>query len=100
MTRLKKDFKRIDDTLDKLKKENQGEEDQNRGNWSRKDVTLRLNVQSYDQEITQNEETVFKMQADLEETDADLNQVREEYELLREEARKREEIAAILEAKN
>ena len=58
---------------DKMKKENSAEEENNRNLWSRRDQNLRLNVQMYDQEITQNEETVNKMQMDLDDTNVDLN---------------------------
>lgn len=61
---------------------------------------MRLNVQQYDLEIFASEETNKKMQLDYDDTATDLAQAREEYELLREEARKREEIAAILARKN
>lgn len=71
-----------------------------RANWARKDQALYLNIQSYDTEIGASEETNMKMKLDYDDTATDLAQAREEYELLREEARKREEIAAILERKN
>ena len=100
MARLEKDHKKINTDLEKIKKENFGEEEGLRSNWSRKDQNLRLNVAQYDTEINASEETNAKMQADYDDTAFDLSQAKEEYELLRDEARQREEIAAILERKN
>lgn len=73
MDRLSKEARKISGILDKMKKENSAEEENNRNLWSRRDQNLRLNVQMYDQEITQNEETVNKMQMDLDDTNVDLN---------------------------
>ena len=60
---------------------------------------LANNVIAYDGEITTAEETKAKMETDYKDSAHDLQMFKDEYELLREEARKREEIAAILAAK-
>jgi hypothetical protein len=67
-----------------------------RGMYKTRDDELRNNINAYDVEIGIAEETKAKMQADYDDSAHDLNMLKDEYELLREEARKREEIARIL----
>lgn len=54
----------------------------------------------HDQEITSAEASRNKSQADYDDTATDLNVAKEQYDMLKEEARKREEVAQILEKKN
>lgn len=96
MEDLQKQLKKLDVELAAELKKNKDEEKVMRGMYKTRDDELRNNFNSYDTEIGIAEETKAKMQDDYNDTANDLTMLKEEYDLLREEARKREEIARIL----
>lgn len=93
---LNKELKKLETDVAGEIKKNKDEEKIMRGMYKTRDDELRNNINAYDVEIGIAEETKAKMQADYDDSAHDLNMLKDEYELLREEARKREEIARIL----
>lgn len=93
---LSKELSKLDRELNDLIKKNKDEEKIMRANYTNRAQELVNNVNAYDVEIGIAEETKAKMQSDYDDSAHDLAMLKDEYELLREEARKREEIAQIL----
>jgi predicted nuclease with TOPRIM domain len=71
-----------------------------RKEYKKKMDEFHSNMGQYDTEIQASVLDNSRCQADYEEVAADLRNVKEEYELMVEERRKRDEIAAILKKKN
>lgn len=96
---LTKERDKLNKQLADMEKSNKTEENAMRARYVTRQNELVTNVTTYDGEIQTAEETKAKMETDYKDSAHDLQMFKDEYELLREEARKREEIAAILAAK-
>ena len=93
---MNKDLAKLESQLREVLKNNAGEEKALRDrNIGRKQEMVN-NVMAYDHEINTAEESKSKMKNDYDDSVNDLKMMQDEYELLREEAEKRERIAAII----
>ena len=92
--------KKLQDEYDKVKKNNSQTEEKLRKEYKKSSDNLNSNVLSYDQDVTNQTIDNTKTKRDYDDTMADLNQIKEEYNMRLEEKRKRDEIAAIMQKKN
>ena len=100
MTALKKEHDKLVKKLNEMRTQNTKDETElQKINVSKFDALAGIYFQ-HDNEINAAEVTKAKTLEDFKEVDTDLKQISDEHDLLREEARKREEIAAIMERKN
>ena len=86
--------------LEKVSKEADTEEGKQRKEFKTTSNNYLNSVQVYDADIGNQTLDNAKTQAEYDDTQQDLNQIKEEYDMRLEEKRKRDEIAAIMQKKN
>lgn len=100
MEGLEKQIRTLEAELKKVMKSNNEEEAQLRKEFKKASNEFDNNMKAYDVDVTTQTMDNQKSQAEYDETFADLNQVKEEYNMRLEEKRKRDEISAIMQRKN
>jgi hypothetical protein len=96
MKKLKKDYEDADKKFKALLKTNTDAENLLRKDFKKVSSSYTENMKQYDNELKNQTKDNEKTRAEYEDTLADLNNMKEQYNMLLEEKRKRDEIAAMM----